>query len=206
MGCSAPKTPSIHYSITPTFYMSKIRVLVVDDSAVIRRLVSDVINGDPALEVAGVAANGRLAQECIEQLKPDLVTMDVEMPEMDGVQAVKELRKKHPRLPVIMFSYLTQRGVVTTMDALAAGASDYVAKPANVSSASAGRAQVRDELIPKIKALCGLRESLTASASFPKTESAGRPSCATTFILAGSTSPARATSNRWPRRSAPASR
>lgn len=137
--------------------MPKIRVLIVDDSVVIRRLVSDVINSDPVLEVVGVAANGRLAQERIEQLKPDLVTMDVEMPEMDGVEAVRELRKKHPRLPVIMFSTLTERGAVTTMEALAAGASDYVTKPANVGSATAGMAKVRDDLIPKIKALCGIR-------------------------------------------------
>lgn len=148
--------------------MAKIRILVVDDSAVMRRLVSEVINGDPALHVVGVAANGRLAQERIEQLKPDLVTMDVEMPEMDGVEAVKELRKRHLRLPVIMFSHLTQRGAVTTMDALAAGASDYVTKPAHVGSVSAGMAQVRDALIPKIKALCGLTEPLTAAVSFTR--------------------------------------
>lgn len=147
--------------------MAKLRILVVDDSVVIRRLVSDVINADPALEVVGIAANGRIAQERVEQLKPDLVTMDVEMPEMDGVAAVRELRKKYPRLPVIMFSTLTDRGAATTMDALSAGASDYVCKPANVGSASAGMAKVREDLIPKIKALCGLREPLIAKAPAP---------------------------------------
>src|SRR5258706_2071223 len=137
--------------------MEKIRVLVVDDSVVIRRLVSDVLAADPAIEVVGIAANGRIALEKIKQLTPDLVTLDVEMPEMDGVQALKELRKFNQRLPVIMFSTLTERGAVTTMHAFAAGASDYVAKPSNVGSTTAAMARVRDELIPKVKALCGYR-------------------------------------------------
>lgn len=142
--------------------MAKIRVLVVDDSVVVRRLVSDVLAADPAIEVVGVAANGRLALEKIKQLNPDLVTMDVEMPEMDGVQALLELRKSNKRLPVIMFSTLTERGAATTMDAFAAGASDYVAKPSNVGSTTAGMARVRDELIPKVKALCGYRDPARA--------------------------------------------
>jgi len=159
--------------------MPKLRVLIVDDSVVIRRLVSDIITADPDLEVAGVAANGRIALDRIPQVNPDIITLDVEMPEMDGVAAVKELRKKHTRLPVIMFSTLTERGAVTTMDALAAGASDYVTKPANVGSAIAGMARVRDDLIPKIKALCGLRSfehrvpsSALAHPSKPRIQSA----------------------------------
>jgi two-component system, chemotaxis family, protein-glutamate methylesterase/glutaminase len=136
--------------------MAKIRVLVVDDSVVMRRMVSDVINGDPALEVVGIAPNGRLAVDRVKQLNPDVVTMDVEMPEMDGVQAVKELRKLNRRLPIVMFSSLTERSAATTIDALAAGASDYVAKPANLGSATAATARMREELLPKIKTLCGL--------------------------------------------------
>jgi len=142
--------------------MAKIRVLVVDDSVVVRRMVSDMINSDPALEVVGIAPNGRLALERIKQLNPDIVTMDVEMPEMDGVQAVKELRKFNRSLPIIMFSSLTERGARTTLDALAAGASDYVAKPSNAGSAASAinaTARVREQLIPKIKTLCGLRSS-----------------------------------------------
>jgi two-component system, chemotaxis family, protein-glutamate methylesterase/glutaminase len=142
--------------------MGKIRVLVVDDSVVIRRLVSDVLAADPAIEVAGTAANGRIALEKIKQLTPDLVTLDVEMPEMDGVQALKELRKFNQRLPVIMFSTLTERGAIITMDALAAGASDYVTKPSNVCSTTAAMARVREELIPKVKALCGYRNPARA--------------------------------------------
>lgn len=135
--------------------MPKLRVLIVDDSVVIRRIVSDIITGDPELEVAGVAANGRIALDRIPQVNPDIITLDVEMPEMDGLQTLKELRKTYPRLPVIMFSTLTERGGVTTLEALSLGARDYVAKPANVGRVGEGMARVRDDLIPKIKALCG---------------------------------------------------
>ncbi|MGO8720124.1 MAG: protein-glutamate methylesterase/protein-glutamine glutaminase [Acidobacteriaceae bacterium] len=132
--------------------MPKIRVLVVDDSVVIRRMVSDVLAGEPDIEVAGAAADGRIALQKIEQVNPDIVTLDVEMPVMDGLETLKELRKSHRRLPVIMFSTLTERGASATIDALAAGAVDYVTKPANVGSAAAALEKIRTELIPKIRA------------------------------------------------------
>ena len=135
--------------------MSKIRVLVVDDAVVIRRLVTDLLSTDPELEVVGVAANGKLALAKLDQLTPDLVMLDIEMPEMDGLETLDHLRKLHPKLPVIMFSTLTERGASATMEALARGASDYVTKPAKVGSVMQAKAQIRDELIPKIKALCG---------------------------------------------------
>jgi len=147
--------------------MPKLRVLIVDDSVVIRRLVSDIITGDPDLEVAGVAANGRIALDRIPQVNPDIITLDVEMPEMDGLQMLRELRKTHPRLPVIMFSTLTERGGVTTLDALSLGASDYVTKPANVGRVGEGMARVRDDLIPKIKALCGRAATVGAKPAKP---------------------------------------
>ena len=90
--------------------MAKIRILVVDDSAVFRRLVSDELASDPGLEVVGAAANGRIALARMTQVNPDLVILDVEMPEMDGLETLKELRKSYRRLPVIMFSALTERG------------------------------------------------------------------------------------------------
>jgi two-component system chemotaxis response regulator CheB len=139
--------------------------LIVDDSVVIRRIVSDIISGDPDLEVAGVAANGRIALDKIPQTNPDIVTLDVEMPEMDGLQALKGLRKTYPRLPVIMFSTLTERGATATIDALSLGASDYVTKPANVGKVGEGMARVRDDLIPKIKALCGRAVTIGAKPS-----------------------------------------
>lgn len=134
--------------------MPKIRVLVVDDAVVIRRTLSDVLGSDPDLEVVGTAANGRIALSKIRQLKPDLVTLDVEMPEMDGLEALAEIRKDYPKLPVIMFSSLTARGASVTLDALAGGANDYVTKPANANSKGAAEQSVRDELIPKIKVFC----------------------------------------------------
>ncbi|MCE9605538.1 MAG: chemotaxis response regulator protein-glutamate methylesterase [Planctomycetia bacterium] len=141
--------------------MRKIRVLVVDDSVVIRRLLTDVLGQDPEIELAGTAPNGRIALAKLPQLCPDLVTLDIEMPELDGLGTLPELRKLYPRLPVIMFSTLTERGAVATLDALALGATDYVTKPANVGSVAAAIQSVRDQLIPKIKALC-------ATAAVPK--------------------------------------
>jgi two-component system chemotaxis response regulator CheB len=146
--------------------VSKLRVLIVDDAVVIRRIVSDVLNSDPELEVAGTAANGKIALARIPQLNPDLVTLDVEMPDMDGLATLRELRKTHPRLPVIMFSTLTARGASATLDALAAGASDYVTKPANVGSVAIAMNRIREELIPKIKALCGKQAPVVTGTLF----------------------------------------
>jgi two-component system, chemotaxis family, protein-glutamate methylesterase/glutaminase len=146
--------------------MKRIRVLVVDDAVVVRRMVTDVLSADPEIEVVGSAANGRIGLQKVTQVNPDLVTMDVEMPEMDGLQALKALRQTHPDLPVIMFSTLTERGATATLDALSLGASDYVTKPANVGSVALAQQRIRDELIPKVKALCG-REHKPAGRSSP---------------------------------------
>src|SRR3954447_24260510 len=126
--------------------------MVVDDAVVVRRIVTDVLAGDPSIEVVGVAANGRIALSKLASLKPDVITLDVEMPEMNGLETLAEIRKTHPRLPVIMFSTLTERGASATLDALALGASDYVTKPANVGSVQESMDQVRGQLIPKIRA------------------------------------------------------
>jgi two-component system chemotaxis response regulator CheB len=131
--------------------MSKIRILIVDDAVVVRRLVADLLSGDPALEVAGTAANGRIALSRIDQLQPDLVLLDVEMPEMDGLQTLATLRKTHPALPVIMLSRFTSRGAATTLDALALGANDYVAMPDGVRNLEEALRDLGDRLIPKIK-------------------------------------------------------
>jgi two-component system chemotaxis response regulator CheB len=134
--------------------MLKIRILVVDDSVVVRRMVSDALSADPALEVVGAAANGRIALARIPQVNPDAVILDVEMPEMDGLETLKALRRTNPFLPVIMFSTVTRRGAAATLDALSIGANDYVTKPANVGSAHRAIEQIRVELIPKIKMFC----------------------------------------------------
>ncbi|MEV6600655.1 chemotaxis response regulator protein-glutamate methylesterase [Actinoplanes sp. NPDC051346] len=134
-----------------------IRVLVVDDSVVVRRLIVDSLTGAPGIEVVGTAANGLLAQAKIDQLKPDAITMDIEMPQMDGIAAVRELRKRHKLVPVIMFSTLSAAGASATLEALAAGATDYVTKPSNVGSIAESIAAVREQLVPKIHALAGRR-------------------------------------------------
>jgi two-component system chemotaxis response regulator CheB len=131
----------------------RIKVLTVDDSVVVRRLVTDVLASDPAIEVVGTAPNGKIALDKIVQLQPDVVTLDIEMPVMDGLEAIKEIRKIDRKLPVIMFSTLTERGASATLEALSSGASDYVTKPANVGSVQESMDSVREQLIPKIKAL-----------------------------------------------------
>jgi two-component system, chemotaxis family, protein-glutamate methylesterase/glutaminase len=138
------------------FAMAPVRILVVDDSVVIRKVLADTLSADPALQVVGVASDGRIALAKIPLLKPDLVTLDIEMPVMDGLQALAAVRKLYPKLPVIMFSTLTERGAAATLDALALGASDYATKPSNAGSTAVALDRIRIELIPKIKALCGV--------------------------------------------------
>lgn len=133
--------------------MTRIRVLVVDDSVVVRRLVADTLAMDDGVDIVGTAANGRIALTKVEQLDPDLITMDIEMPEMDGIATVRELRRRGFKAPIIMFSTLTERGASATLDALAAGATDYVTKPANVGSVSKSLASVGEQLLPRIHAL-----------------------------------------------------
>lgn len=140
--------------------MKKIRVLIVDDSTVIRRILSDSLATDPMIEIAGTAANGKIALAKLAQVNPDIITLDMEMPEMDGLATLTELRKAYPKLPVIMFSTLTQRGAEATLEALARGANDYVTKPANVGSVTAAIQNVQNELIPKIKMFCGAQPRL----------------------------------------------
>jgi two-component system, chemotaxis family, protein-glutamate methylesterase/glutaminase len=152
--------------------MAKHRILVVDDSVVIRKLVSDELSRDPELEVVGTAPNGRIALAKLAQLSPDLVILDVQMPEMDGLEALKELRKTYPKLPVIMFSSLTERGAEATLDALAAGATDYFTKPADVGGLEGSLRVIREELVPSIKALCAPPAPKRATPAAPAT---GKP-------------------------------
>lgn len=160
--------------------MKRIRVLIVDDSVVVRRIVKDALASDPALEISGLAANGRIALSLIDQCPPDIVTLDIEMPEMDGLEVLRRLRVKRPELPVIMFSTLTQRGAVATLDALALGARDYVTKPANVGSVTTSMETIRTELVPKIKALCcapaAIQRPPAALSKQPGTTATARPS------------------------------
>ncbi|UWZ35640.1 chemotaxis-specific protein-glutamate methyltransferase CheB [Dactylosporangium roseum] len=144
-----------------------ISVLVVDDSVVVRRLITDALSDDPEIRVVSTAPNGRIALTKIEQLRPDLVTLDIEMPIMDGLETLRAIRARYARLPVIMFSTLTAAGATATLDALAAGASDYVTKPANVGSVAESIRSVREQIIPRIHALCGGRRAVLAPPTRP---------------------------------------
>ncbi len=155
-------------AIDPT---KKIRVLVVDDAVVVRKIITNCLAADAAIEVAGTAANGRIALSKIPQLKPDLITLDIEMPEMDGLETLREVRKAYPRLPVIMFSTLCERGAMKTLEALSLGATDYVTKPSNIGGVSISMERIREELLPKVK-LFGAR---AAGIEAPKPVRAAAP-------------------------------
>jgi two-component system chemotaxis response regulator CheB len=124
--------------------------MVVDDSVVIRRLVSHALERDPILEVVGTASNGSIGMQRIQQLNPDVVTLDIEMPEMDGLEMLRRIRCEYPRLRVIMFSTLTERGAAKTLEALTLGADDYVAKVSNEGSLDLSMARLQEDMIPKI--------------------------------------------------------
>ena len=109
--------------------MSRIRVLVVDDAVVVRRMLTELLASDDAIEVVGAAANGRIALSKIAQLQPDLITLDLEMPEMGGLETLAAVRRSHPLLPILVVSRFALAGAPATVDALALGASDYVSMP-----------------------------------------------------------------------------
>jgi two-component system chemotaxis response regulator CheB len=129
----------------------RIRALVVDDSVIIRRLVTHALGEDPQVEVVGSAANGAIALKMIPLVRPHVVTLDIEMPEMDGLETLRNIRKLYPELIVIMFSTLSERGASVTLEALTLGANDYVTKVANSGSLDQSMARLRSELVPKFK-------------------------------------------------------
>lgn len=127
-----------------------IGVLIVDDSVVTRRMLSDALAGDGRINVVGTAPNGTIALQKLGQLAPDVVILDVEMPGMDGLETLWHLRVRYPSLPVIMCSALTERGAEVTLRALNAGATDYVTKP---SASRGGMEAFRGELLASILAV-----------------------------------------------------
>ena len=143
----------------------RIRVLVVDDSVVIRRLVTHALEEDPLIEVVGSASNGLIALQRIAQQSPDVITLDIEMPEMDGLETLRHIRRDYRQLRVIMFSTLTERGASVTLSALTLGADDYVTKASNEGSLDRSMARLRDELIPKVKQFFQLRPATAVPAT-----------------------------------------
>jgi len=134
--------------------MCPVRVLIVDDSVVIRKVLSEALASDPEVQVAATAPDGSIALSKISLVNPDIVTLDVEMPGMSGLETLIAIRKLYPRLPVIMFSTLTERGAAISLEALSLGANDCVTKPQGNQSVEETRARICGDLIPKVKELC----------------------------------------------------
>lgn len=139
----------------------KIKVVIVDDSALIRGLLSEIINGQPDMQAVGAAPDPLAAREMIRALNPDVITLDVEMPRMDGITFLENLMRLRP-MPVVMVSSLTQRGADVTLRALELGAVDFVAKPK--VDVAGSLVEYTDELIAKIKMAAGARVSARTSA------------------------------------------
>ncbi|HKW50533.1 MAG TPA: chemotaxis response regulator protein-glutamate methylesterase [Candidatus Eisenbacteria bacterium] len=163
--------------------MRRIRVLVVDDVSMVRRLVVDALSIDPEVQVVGVAANGREALEKIPAVHPDLLVLDYEMPEMDGLETLIEVRKGYPSIRVIIFSSHTRHGAKVTLDALWHGADDYVAK-GRADNVTAATQLIRTQLLPKIKALCSrLEGSEDGQSRATEIQAAPRPAPRRTSIV-----------------------
>ncbi|NLO79048.1 MAG: chemotaxis response regulator protein-glutamate methylesterase [Xanthomonadaceae bacterium] len=149
----------------------KLRVLVVDDSGFFRRRIRDMLNADPALEVVGEAKTGREAIEKTLELRPDVITMDIEMPELDGISAVREIMRLRPT-PILMFSSLTHEGAQATLDALEAGAVDFM--PKRFADISTDPEQVQRQLQQRVREIGRRRLTgrVTRPAAAPRQESA----------------------------------
>jgi two-component system chemotaxis response regulator CheB len=128
--------------------MSKIRVLIIDDSLLIRKVLTEVLSSSPDIEVVGAAEDPLIAREMIKQLNPDVLTLDIEMPRMDGITFLRNLMRLRP-MPVVMISALTESNAEVTLTALELGAVDFIAKPTvDVENALNDYAE---EIIAKVK-------------------------------------------------------
>ena len=140
----------------------KIRVLVVDDSAFMCKVLEEIIKADPQLEVAGQARNGRDAVALAESLRPDVITMDINMPHVDGLQATELIMSQHPR-PIVIVSSESREGAASTLRALELGAIDFVPKPS--SGIDLDMRNVREDLTRKLKLAAKVRVVRTATRS-----------------------------------------
>ncbi|MCF6218925.1 MAG: chemotaxis response regulator protein-glutamate methylesterase [Gammaproteobacteria bacterium] len=127
---------------------NKIKVLIVDDSALVRQILSEILNADPGVEVIGTAGDPLIAREKIKALNPDVITLDIEMPKMDGITFLRNLMRLRP-MPVLMISTLTEKGADVTLEALELGAIDYIAKPK--IDLREGLAAFSQDIIEKVK-------------------------------------------------------
>src|ERR1700719_4407862 len=134
----------------------RIKVLIVDDSALVRRLLTEMLSSDPSITVLGAAHDAYDAREKVKARNPDVLTLDVEMPRMDGLTFLRNLMRLRP-MPVIMVSSLTDKGAEVTLDALSIGAVDYLSKPK--SDLAATLADYKEELIAKVKEAASARRA-----------------------------------------------
>src|ERR1035437_1884023 len=158
MWAMAPSTSGWHWSIMPTD--GRIRVLVVDDSAIVRKILTEALSGQPDLEVVGTAPDPYIARDKILSLQPDVLTLDIEMPRMDGLTFLKKLMHFRP-MPVIVISSLAQASCQTAMQALSLGAVEVLAKPGGPYSVG----ELRLELASKIRSAAAARIRPAAQAA-----------------------------------------
>ncbi len=162
----------------------KVRVLVVDDSAVTRSLLRSVVSLDSSAEVAGTAVDGETALAAVKDLQPDVILLDIDMPVLDGLRTLRRLRTDGHGIPVIMCSSLTRHGARITLEALAAGASDYVAKPTQQADTASAIRTLACELMPKIHALTAARSARNAPA-MPQPAAPTHVSVAPSIVVIG---------------------
>jgi len=162
--------------------MSKTRVLIIDDSALVRSLLTEIINRQPDMEAIGAAPDPYAAREMIRSMNPDVLTLDVEMPKMDGIDFLEKLMRLRPT-PVVMVSTLTERGAETTIRALELGAIDFVAKP-KIGIAS-GLTQLGAEICDKIRIAAKAKMHRHVQAARSVTQSAGATAAAAAAATAG---------------------
>jgi two-component system chemotaxis response regulator CheB len=163
--------------------MQPVRVLVVDDAVVARRVISEILAEEEDFEVVGTAPNGNLALKKIAQLHPDIVTLDIDMPELDGMQTLAAIRTSYPNIRVLMVSNHTKRGAAITVEALFSGASDYVTKAAGTSSQEEARQYLREQLVPKVRALAPAATSAAQAAQRRAARPLRRPATKTVEVV-----------------------
>jgi len=177
-----------------------VKVLVVDDSGFFRRRVTEILSSDPNIKVVGTATNGKEAIDLALSLKPDVITMDYEMPMMDGITAVRHIMQRSPT-PVLMFSSLTHEGARVTLDALDAGAVDFL--PKNFEDISRNPDKVKQLLCEKVHSIARSNRRM-GSFSSPAPASAPTPTVSAPAVSTRSTSPAPAPTRSLPPRATPA--
>ena len=160
--------------------MEKIKVLVVDDSALMRKIISDMINEETDMEVVYTARNGEDLLTKLPKIMPDIITLDVEMPKMDGISALKEMKKLNVNIPVIVLSSISQRGPELTMQCLEAGAFDFLPKPSGAISLDINK--VKADLVQKIRLTNERKVSVHQHKVVPKVVMPERPKVETKSI------------------------